>query len=680
MINIGTWNVWGLNSPNKQKTVRDWVTKQKLGIVGLLESKIASARLDPVISGLALPSWNFLSNISASASCRILVGWDPLKYNITCINFSEQWVTCDVTTLSSNTSLKITFVYGLNTPAGRGMLWDYILSQAPQFSSSPWVLMGDFNATLKATDRSGGDTNWYSHLEDFGSCIHDAELSHIPYSGLKFSWHNGQLGKDAIMKKLDWIFGNFPFLSNWPAAHANFLPRDHSDHSAMILTLTPPSPHMPAPFKFLNVWADRMDFQDIVKEAWQSPVNGNPMYRFTSKLQLIKHALKDLHRNNSSHISARVAEAKTRWNLAQVLLDESPTSEDLLAAERECAVLYSQLCKDEEAIFKQRSRMQWLKLGDRNTKFFHRSLLHRQSRNGIHVLADETGNLIHDQKEIGLLAVKHFQSLLTSTVPHPEKDPSMLFANPIPTPLIPGLILPVINEEIKTALFSIPDNKASGPDGFTSLFFKRCWDIIGVEFLAAIKYFFDHTTLPRCVNATRIALVPKIENPTCMDDYRPISCCNVMYKCISKIMMARLKTILPEVIGPSQSAFVPGRQISDNILLTQELMHNYHLNRGPARCALKVDLRKAFDTISWPYILMGLKAIGIPDRMVRWIHLCISSAHFSVGINGLLHGFFQSSRGIRQGDPLSPYLFVLAMEGLGGILSKSTMDPSFKFH
>ncbi|KAG6780113.1 hypothetical protein POTOM_012965 [Populus tomentosa] len=209
--------------------------------------------------------------------------------------------------------------------------------------------------------------------------------------------------------------------------------------------------------------------------------------------------------------------------------------------------------------------------------------------------------------------VKHFQSLLTSTAPHPEEDPSMLFANPIPTSLIPDLILPVTNEEIKAALFSIPDNKAPGPDGFTSLFFKRCWDIIGAEFLAAIKYFFDHTTLPRCVNATRIALVPKVENPTCMDDYRPISCCNVMYKCISKIMVARLKTILPEVIGPSQSAFVPGRQISDNILLTQELMHNYHLNRGPARCALKVDLRKAFDTISWPYILMGLKAIGIPD-------------------------------------------------------------------
>ena len=113
-----------------------------------------------------------------------------------------------------------------------------------------------------------------------------------------------------------------------------------------------------------------------------------------------------------------------------------------------------------------------------------------------------------------------------------------------------------------------------------------------------------------------------------MNDFRPISCCTVIYKCISKVIAIRLKAALAEVIGPSQLAFLPGRNISDAILLTQELMHNAHLNTGPSHCALKVDLKKAFDSVRWDFILAGLDAIGIPQHMVHWIRICISTAHY----------------------------------------------------
>jgi len=123
-------------------------------------------------------------------------------------------------------------------------------------------------------------------------------------------------------------------------------------------------------------------------------------------------------------------------------------------------------------------------------------------------------------------------------------------------------------------------------------------------------------SLPRYVNATRITLVPKIENLTCLNDYRSISCYNVMYKCISKILANRLRTALSEIIGLSQLAFLPNRLISNAILLTQELLHNYHLDKSPLRCALNVDLKKVFDTVSWQFIIAGLKAIGIPASMI----------------------------------------------------------------
>lgn len=165
-----------------------------------------------------------------------------------------------------------------------------------------------------------------------------------------------------------------------------------------------------------------------------------------------------------------------------------------------------------------------------------------------------------------------------------------------------------------------------------------------------------------------------------MHDFRPISCCNVIYKCITKIIVARIKPALDSVISKEQTAFLPGRQISDAILLSQELLHNYHTNSGVARCAIKIDIKKAFDTVSWTYIIASLTAIGIPALMISWIHKCISTAHFTVSLNGGTHGYFRASRGLRQGDPLSPYLFVLAMEGFHGIMQKAVQLPQFKYH
>jgi hypothetical protein len=402
----------------------------------------------------------------------------------------------------------------------------------------------------------------------------------------------------------------------------------------MILHLQTDSYKRQIPFNFLNLWADRDDFLATVSSSWQATINGNPIYQLTTKLRLLKHELKKLHQQHTSHITSRVSQAKDVWYAAQTVLDANPTSPEARTDERSCAHQYMQLCKDEESFFQQRSRVQWLQLGDRNTKFFQKSLLHRQVRNRIHHLKDDEGNIIHDQQQMSHMAVSFFEQLLSTPQPPLTDDIAPIYPNTISAASTTAMLLPLTNDEIKAALFSIPDNKAPGPDGYNAFFFRKCWSIIGADFIAATRYFFTNNTLPRCVNATRVDLVPKVENPSCMNDFRPISCCNVLYKYISKIIVSRLKTALDEVIGPSQSAFLPGRNISDAILLTQELMHNSHLSNGPANCALKIDLRKAFDTVSWEFILAGLEAIAIPQCMITWIKICISTAHYTINMNG----------------------------------------------
>ncbi|GJZ92620.1 hypothetical protein Tco_0664685 [Tanacetum coccineum] len=177
-----------------------------------------------------------------------------------------------------------------------------------------------------------------------------------------------------------------------------------------------------------------------------------------------------------------------------------------------------------------------------------------------------------------------------------------------------------------------------------------------------------------------IALIPKVHSPSCVNDYQLISCCNILFKCISKIIASPIKDSLKQLVSPNQSTFVPGRSIADNILLTQELMHNYHLDHGPSRCAFKVDIQKGYDTVDWGFLKEVLIGFGFHNRMIGWIMECTTTSFF-ISINGSLHGFFKGKPGLRQGDPSSPYLFTLVMEILTLMLQRWVHDSMvFKYH
>ncbi|KAL0355799.1 UNVERIFIED_CONTAM: Retrovirus-related Pol polyprotein from type-2 retrotransposable element R2DM [Sesamum radiatum] len=184
----------------------------------------------------------------------------------------------------------------------------------------------------------------------------------------------------------------------------------------------------------------------------------------------------------------------------------------------------------------------------------------------------------------------------------------------------------------------------------------------------AIMEFFRTDRLLKQVNSTLISLIPKVSNPTVVAKFRPISCCNVLYKIITKVLVQRMRTVLDLLISSSQNAFVPGRSIGDNILLAQELFYGYNQQHLPPRCALKVDLWKAYDIVEWDFLSAVLTFFGFPPRFITWIEECVTTPSFSVCLNGSPHGYFRGARGLRQGDPMSPFLFVLVMEALTLIL------------
>jgi len=240
----------------------------------------------------------------------------------------------------------------------------------------------------------------------------------------------------------------------------------------------------------------------------------------------------------------------------------------------------------------------------------------------------------------------------------------------------------VTEEEIKRVLFAMPKDKSLGPDSYTMEFYKSTWDIIGKEFILAIKSFFVKGFLPKAINSTILALIPKKATTNEMKDYRPISCCNVIFKVILKIIANPLKRVLPNFVVGNQSAFVQDRLLIENVLLATELVKDYHKESVSTGCAIKIDISKAFDSVQWSVLRKVLEAMKFPLFFIHWIMLCVTTTSFSVQVNGELVGYFNSVRGLRQrcSLSLSLYLFVVSMDVLSKLLDKAVGLRKFGYH
>ena len=307
-------------------------------------------------------------------------------------------------------------------------------------------------------------------------------------------------------------------------------------------------------------------FQDIVTAAWKTNVRGSAFYVWEEKLRIVKKALKDWVKLHKSPKKQRMEAEKALED--HHFRNEGSMDQSSLNTEISLHNKIHEACRLEEKYWKIKSRIPWLREGDKNTKFFHKQAEVRNHFKNVSKI-DHLGNQLTAFEEIKKAAHDHFQEIYTENYPGMDFSHSDILDN------IPNLVSdhcnrmllrPVTLEEVKCAIDSMIPDKASGPDGFTANFFHYFWDMIKGEVWAIVEESRTSRGVLKSFNATFLALIPKSEGADAPSVFRPIALCNVIYKLISKVIANRLKPLPLGIINPKQLGFVEGRQILDGII------------------------------------------------------------------------------------------------------------------
>ncbi|CAL9237368.1 unnamed protein product [Arabidopsis halleri] len=400
-------------------------------------------------------------------------------------------------------------------------------------------------------------------------------------------------------------------------------------------------------------------------------------------MRIVKAACRKLNREGFGNIQQRTKDALEELERIQAELLSSPT-DSLFREEFVARKNWNFFANAQESFYKQKSRIRWMKDGDACTSFFFKSVIANQGRNCIKMLRSEDEERIENVDQIKDMLISYYQNLLGTenlgVSPMSIDEIKNLVSFRCSSGLATMLMKIPTFEEIRDIVASMPKNKAPGPDGFPVEFLWEAWDVVGLDLVKAVQSFFTSGYLPRNFNATAITLIPKIQGADKLSQFRPVSCCTTVYKVIARLLKQKLKLFISDAVQGNQVGFVQGRHLCENVLLASELVNDFHSEGVTRRGCLQVDLAKAYDNLDWKFLMNVLQAIDLPDEFIGWIKECYTTPSFSVAFNGELIGFFPGKKGLRQGDPISSLLFVLAMDVLSKKLDNGAISQRFVPH
>ncbi|XP_077215810.1 uncharacterized protein LOC143850444 [Tasmannia lanceolata] len=570
------------NDLDKRIQVKELVKKIKPDLICLQETKMESVNRGD-LRGLGIRTeWEFSFVGSNGASGGILIAWNENVWKK-----QEEWIgryslLIALKKEADNSMWLFSGVYGPVFLVEKALFWEE-LEKVRDACSLPWCIGGDFNEIMKVGERLG--------------CF---ELIDLPLAGASFTWSRG-----PSWSRLD----RFLMCSGWlnlvSDSSQKVLVHSVSDHCPLLL-----DPHLESwgspPFRFELAWLSFPQMEDRLGSWWFSCSFEGPA---------------DVVIGKKLRITKLIA-------LEECGLSSEEDWQELGNVKQE----HKGLLLQEEISWRQKSRVKWLVEGDKNTAYFHAMASARRRSNRIESIS-VNGALISSKEEVSSAIVDFYSALYASEgVIH--SIPEEVEFKSLNLEVSSNLEEPFAEEEVERGLFSMPKDKAPGPDSFCLAFFQVCWPVVKCDILRFFRDLYEELTLDRGTGATFITLIPKIKGATKVTDFRPISLVGCLYKLLAKVLVDRIKVVLPHIISDSQSAFVSKRQILDCSLITNEVIESYSKSEaGGVLCML--DMEKAYDRVDWDCLDFLLGRMGFGNRWRGWMRKLMSKGCCL----GLLEGF-----------------------------------------
>ena len=428
--------------------------------------------------------------------------------------------------------------------------------------------MGDFNDLLEESDKWGKHPHPRHLMEGFRKAIDDSFLVEAKLQGGNFTWEKSRGKPEWVKERLDRCFATQEWWNLFPLCKLSVHHVPVSDHDPILLDLLNVSfPKKIFRFRFENTWLRETNFRKEVSEFWLAM----PAINILPKLISVSSFMARWGRNFFHKFRDEVRiQNEVLTNLAE-RTDLEGVQQYFIEKEK----LY-ELLMQEETYWKQRAKTYWLAEGDANTKFFHATASARKRTNHLPFLEDDQSEQIADHDAMCRMVQEYFTDVFTGNSPGIEAR-ELTSRSHVTDSQNADLVAQLTFEEFTAAVKEMHPNKASGPDGLNPAFFQQFWAMLGKEVFECCMEWLNSCSFPANLNDTNVVLIPKKENARCMKDLRPIALCNILYKILAKVLENRLKKILPTLISENQSAFVPGRNITDNVLVAFEIIH--HMNR-----------------------------------------------------------------------------------------------------